>query len=42
MFVKLIAEGTWTLDIEYTPADAKPWASLSRTEGEGSKSNIIL
>lgn len=42
MFVKLTAEGPWTLDIEYEPSDADPWASLSHTEGEGSKLNIIL
>lgn len=42
MFVKVTAEGPWTLDIEYEPSDADPWASLSHTEGEGSKSNIIL
>lgn len=42
MFVRLTAEGPWTLDIEYEPSDADPWASLSHTEGEGSKSNIIL
>ena len=40
MFVKLTAEGPWTLDID--PSDAKHWASLSHTEGEGSKLNIIL
>ena len=42
MFVKLTAEGPWSLDIEYNPSDAEPWASLSHTEGEGSKLNIIL
>lgn len=42
MFVKVTADGDWTLDIEYQPSDTKAWASLSRTEGEGSKSNIIL
>lgn len=42
MFVKLTAEGPWTLDIEYNPSDAEHWASLSRTEGEGSKLNVIL
>ena len=42
MFVKLTSEGPWTLDIEYEPSDADPWASLSHTEGEGSKLNIIL
>ena len=40
MFVKLTAEGPWTLDID--PSDAESWASLSHTEGEGSKLNIIL
>ncbi|MGN1226259.1 MAG: DNA/RNA non-specific endonuclease, partial [Candidatus Cryptobacteroides sp.] len=42
MFVRVSAEGYWTLDIEYQPADTEAWASLSRTEGEGSKSNVIL
>lgn len=42
MFVKVTADGNWTLDIEYQPSDTKAWASLSHTEGEGSKSNIIL
>ncbi|MGM9788176.1 MAG: DNA/RNA non-specific endonuclease [Candidatus Cryptobacteroides sp.] len=42
VFVKVTADGNWTLDIEYQPSDTEPWASLSRTEGEGSKSNIIL
>ena len=42
VFVKVTASGSWTLDIDYNSANTKPWASLSRTEGEGSKSNVIL
>ena len=42
VFVKVTASGSWTLDIDYNSADTEPWASLSRTEGEGSKSNVIL
>lgn len=42
VFVKVTASGTWDLGIEYDSADTEPWASLSRTEGEGSKANVIL
>lgn len=41
-FVKITAQGNWTLDIEFTSEQTKDWAYLSVTEGSGSKSNVVL
>lgn len=41
MFVDVEASGEWTLELEYEDGD-DVWATLSQTEGSGSKHSIVL